>query len=347
MGAVPVEQRGGYEYWLASNVLEMMSEPYGAVLYDNAGQPIRLPGYRVDALTDAAIRYIDDHSRKNAQQPFFLFLSFIEPHHRNRLDDYPAPVGYASRYASRWIPPDLAALGGSSHRDLGGYLGMIRRLDEALGRLRDALRSLDALDNTVILFTSDHGSHFKTRNSEYKRSGHESSIRVPTALSGGCFNGGGRIDPLVSLIDLPPTLLDAAGVPVPPTMQGRSLLPLLRGGSAGANWPNDVFIQISESQVARALRTRRWKYIITAPHKDAWNDCCSDRYVEQALYDLEADPYELENLAGFSSHRALCDRLAQRLVARMRQAGEQPPAIDPAPPCHVEQRQLLPGKYDA
>src|SRR5208282_2879846 len=125
-------------------------------------------------------------------------LSFIEPHHRNRLDDYPAPVGYAARYAGRWIPPDLAALGGSSHRDLGGYLGMIRRLDEALGRLRDALRSLDAFDDTIILFTSDHGCHFKTRNSEYKRSPHESSIRIPMAFGGPGFEGGGQLPELIS-----------------------------------------------------------------------------------------------------------------------------------------------------
>ena len=104
----------------------------------------------------------------------------------------------------RWTPPDLAALGGSTQQHLGGYYGMVKRLDEALGRLRDALRSLDMLDNTIILFTSDHGCHFKTRNNEYKRSCHESSIRVPTAISGPGFNNRGRVDRLVSLVDLPP-----------------------------------------------------------------------------------------------------------------------------------------------
>jgi arylsulfatase A-like enzyme len=214
----PVTQakRGGYEYWLAANALESTSDAYRALVYDNENQPVLLPGYRVDALTDAAIRFID----RRKDQPFYLFLSFLEPHHQNHRDDYPAPEGYQERYLGRWIPPDLAALGGSTHQHLAGYWGMVKRLDEALGRLLDALTSLSLREKTVVLFTSDHACHFKTRNAEYKRSCHESSIRVPTALQGPGFDGGGQIRPLVSLIDLPPTLLDAAGLPVPEGMQG-------------------------------------------------------------------------------------------------------------------------------
>jgi len=82
-------KRGGYKYWLAANALEHSSEPYRTIVYDNDMHPVQLPGYRVDALTDAAIRYVDEHK----DNPFFLFLSFLEPHHQNRSDDYPAPDG--------------------------------------------------------------------------------------------------------------------------------------------------------------------------------------------------------------------------------------------------------------
>jgi len=333
---VPAERRAGYEYWLAANMLEFTSDTYDTLVYDTEGRPVRLPGYRVDALTDAAIRYVDSHQG----EPFFLFVSFLEPHHQNHLDDYPPPVGYREQYTGRWTPPDLAALGGSSARHLGGYYGMVKRLDEALGRLLDALRSLDLLENTVVLFTSDHGCHFKTRNSEYKRSCHESSIRVPTALGGGPFDGGGQIDALVSLIDLPPTLLDAAGLPVPASMEGRSILPLLRANGTGepTPWPEEVFVQISESQVGRAIRTRRWKYCVSAPDRDGWLHSGAERYVEEALYDLEADPYELDNLAGVEAFRAVADDLRRRLIARMAAVGEAQPVIDPAPPRAVEQR---------
>jgi arylsulfatase A-like enzyme len=333
---VPAHQQGGYEYWLGSNVLEFTSRPYNTVMYDGAGNAVKLPGYRVDALTDAAIRYIDAHQ----DRPFYLFLSFLEPHHQNHIDDYVAPDGYRERYTGKWIPPDLAALGGSTHQHIGGYYGLVKRLDEALGRLLDALKSLGLEDDTVVLFTSDHGCHFKTRNSEYKRSCHESSIRVPTALWGPGFDGGGQIRQLVSLVDLPPTLLDAAGLPVPEEMMGRSILPLLRGGTDG--WPEEIFLQISESQVGRAVRTQRWKYSVYAPEGDGGRDPSADPYVEEYLYDLQADPHELTNLVGLRSHQEVSAALRERLVRRMLEAGEAAPTIEPAPARPSGQRCVFP-----
>ncbi|MCZ6632120.1 MAG: sulfatase-like hydrolase/transferase [bacterium] len=318
---VPEEKRGGYEYWLASNVLEFSSDAYNTVMYNNDNEAVKMPGYRVDAQTDAAIRFIDDHQ----DDPFFLFVSYLEPHHQNHLDDYPPPDGYRERYTGGWVPPDLAALGGSTHQHLGGYYGMVKRLDEAFGRLLDALKSLDLVDHTVILFTSDHGCHFKTRNSEYKRSCHESAARVPTAFQGPGFNGGGQIQELVSLIDLPPTLLDAAGISVPEEMEGRSILPLTRGENA--DWPEEVFMQISEAQVGRAVRTHRWKYGVDAPEKHGGQDAGSDIYVEQYLYDLQADPYELANLIGRESHQEVAEVMRERLIRRMVEVGEDAPEI--------------------
>ncbi|NPV09086.1 MAG: sulfatase-like hydrolase/transferase [Anaerolineae bacterium] len=319
--AVPEERRGGFQYWLGSELLEFTSEPYRTVMYDNDNRPVRLPGYRVDALTDAAIRYLDEHQH----EPFFLTISYLEPHHQNHVDDYPPPDGYRERYTGRWIPPDLQALGGSAAQHLGGYFGMVKRLDEAFGRLLDALKSLDLSDNTIVLFTSDHGSHFKTRNAEYKRSCHDSAVRVPTLLTGPGFRGGGQVREMVSLVDLPPTLLDAAGLEVPERMQGRSIMPLLR--REAVDWPEEVFIQISEAQVGRAVRTRRWKYSVVAPDKDPGRDPGSDRYVEDCLYDLEADPYELTNLIHMESHRKVAAVMRERLLRRMVEAGEEWPEI--------------------
>ena len=321
--AVPVELRGGYDYWLASNVLEFTSNAFDTVMFDNDNQRISLPGYRVDALTDAAIRYIDGHR----EAPFFLFTSFIEPHFQNHVDSYPAPDGYEERYRSRWIPPDLMALGGSTHQHLAGYWGMIKRLDEAFGRLRDALRSLDLEKDTIILFTTDHGCHFKTRNGEYKRSCHDSSVRLPTALCGPGFDGGGTIRELSSLVDLPPTLLDAAGLPVPPEMQGRSIVPLIR--KQDVEWPQEAFIQISEAQVGRAIRTERWKYCIDAPDKGTWYEgqAGASLYEEQYLYDLQADPYELNNLVHYDSYDAIRGELKKRLLRWMERVGEEKPEI--------------------
>jgi arylsulfatase A-like enzyme len=331
---VPEEQRGGYQYWLAANVAEFESEPYRTVLYDEDGRAVRLPGYRVDAYTDAAIRFIDQHQG----DPFFLLLSFLEPHHQNHLDDFVPPRGYRRPYQGAWAPPDLAALGGSTQQHLAGYYGMVKRLDEALGRLLDALESTGLAENTVVLFTSDHGCHFKTRNGEYKRSCHESSIRVPTAIIGPGFDGGGQVPQLVSLIDLPPTLLEAAGITPPADYEGRSILPLLRGDSP--DWPEEVFVQISESQVGRSVRTARWKYSVEATDKDGLRDANADRYEETHLYDLQADPYELTNLIGLESHRQVAEVMRGRLLRRMKAAGEAEPEIVAASPRPGGQRRV-------
>ena len=87
------------------------------------------------------------------------------------------------------------------------------------------------------------------------------------------------------MIDLPPTLLACAGIEVPDYMKGRPLQQLVQGEVQ--DWPEEVFLQISESQVGRAIRTKKWKYSVRAVDKDPWKDMGSDVYVEDCLYDLE------------------------------------------------------------
>jgi len=146
--------------------LEFTSEAYSTVLYDNDNNRVQLPGYRADACTDAAIRYVAEQYKMQqaaaqagvVAKPFFLFLSFIEPHHQNRTDDYPAPTGYQeAAQRDLWMPPDLAELKGTAHLQLAGYYGMVRRLDECLGRLQDALHSLPGLAaNTILMQTCEY-----------------------------------------------------------------------------------------------------------------------------------------------------------------------------------------------
>jgi arylsulfatase A-like enzyme len=97
------------------------------------------------------------------------------------------------------------------------------------------------------------------------------------------------------------------------------------------DWPQDVFLQISESQVGRAIRTKRWKYAVYAPDKSGVKDADSDQYVEQFLYDLDADPHERNNLVADPAYASVRAELAKRLVRRMIEAGEDQPAINPCP----------------
>ena len=187
---------------------------------------------------------------------------------------------------------------------------------------QDALLSLGLTENTVVMYTSDHGNHFKTRNAEYKRSCHEASIRVPTLFTGPGFDGRGPHDGMVSLIDLPPTLLDAAGIQVPASMQGGSIL---RRSS-----PEEIFIQVSEDHIGRALRTERWKYEVVVPNGDGWNAMNGPVYAEAILYDLSADPHELNNLVASPDHADVRAELRTRLLRRIAEAGEPVPEIVPA-----------------
>ena len=373
-GPVPKEARLGYDHWLASNILEFTSDAYRTRLYDEENTPVDLYGYRVDACVDAGMRQITRLARDDA--PFFTFISLLEPHHQNSRDDYPAPDGGREPYEGQWMPPDLAALSGAgtrsnAHSQIAGYYGMVKRIDDALGRLQDLLVSLGIAENTLLLFTSDHGCHFKTRNSEYKRSLHEASIRVPTMFSGGPFAGGGAPPELISHIDLPPTLLDACGIPVPETFEGRSILPLLArrrpgpsgsggsGGSGGSRgsrgsraspWPEEVYIQISEAEIGRAIRTKRWKYGVRAPGSfqtaAAFETPTAQTMQETFLYDLYSDPHELNNLIEFESHRELAESLRRRLLARVQATGEPVPEI--LPPDRIrpaEQLQISSEEY--
>jgi arylsulfatase A-like enzyme len=328
-GPVTREFRGGYDFWRASNALEFTSHPNDGILFDNDNKPIRLHGYRVDAMTDIALDYL----RRPHQKPFLLFLSYLEPHFQNDMARFVAPDGYAERYRNGYIPPDLArdtSAQADWKQELPDYYGCCKSLDENLGRVRAELLRLGLAENTIVVFTSDHGCHFRTRNDEYKRSCHESSVRIPLVWSGPGFAGGKTLKELVSLVDVPTTLMSACGIPIPPGLHGRDMTKLLsRDGAAG--WRRDVFIQISESHVARALRTSRWKYSAQAPDADGLKDPAGQVYLDEALYDLEADPYEQVNLIGQPRYADILVQLRRRLIELIVEAGEERPVVLPAP----------------
>jgi arylsulfatase A-like enzyme len=132
------------------------------------------------------------------------------------------------------------------------------------------------------------------------------------------------IPDLVSLIDLPPAILNVGEIETPDYMRGRPLQDLLEGEAT--DWPEEVFLQISESQVGRAIRTKKWKYSVRAPGKEG-SVPNSDTYAEDFLYDLEADPHERNNLVQSKEHVDIRERLSEVLKNRMVQAGEQEPTI--------------------
>lgn len=322
--AIPEEYRGGYrDYWMAADVLEFTSHGYNGYVFDKDNVRHDFIGYRADCINNYAIDYL--HNRQT-DKPFFLFISQIEPHHQNDRGIFEGPDGSKERFADYEVPGDLIGTGGDWKVNYPDYLGQCHSLDANVGRLVDTLKTTGDWDNTILIYTSDHGSHFCTRNSEYKRSCHDGCTHIPMIICGPGFRGGKVIDELVSLLDIPATLLDCAGIPVPADFRRHSLKPLAEG--TAENWPETIFMQISESQVGRAIRTKDWKYSVRAVG-DGNRDSCADIYYEDYLYDLNADPHERSNLAADPAYAEVRARLAQILKSEMQQAGEAVPEVLP------------------
>ncbi len=328
VGFVKPEWRGGFmDLWEAANALEHTTHPYEGTIYDGDGQEITYKDeYRVDFITDRAERFL----RQKHDRPFFLFISQLEPHQQNDWDNrIIGPKGSTDRFQNSFVPPDLRNLPGNWQQELPDYYGACEAIDASVGRVRKILDEEKLADNTIFVFLSDHGCHFMTRNQEYKRSVHNAPRRIPLLIHGPGFEGTQLISQMVGIIDMAPTLLEAAGVAIPATMKGTSILPLLRDEKARATWPNEHLIQISESMTGRAIRTRDWTYCV-AEITGATDQPAAKVYQEYQMYDQRNDPYEQVNLAGRKEFRKQADELQAKLKKLMVAAGEPEPVIRPA-----------------
>lgn len=323
--AIPPGRRGGYrDLWMAADSLEATSGPYEGHLFDGDGNRVELHGYRVDAITDLAIAAL---CCRSDDRPRLLFVSYLEPHHQNNRFRSIGPKGWARRFADHDVPADLVGRFGDWRWNYPEYLACCASIDANLGRLVQTLKDSGELDRTLVVYSSDHGSHFRTRNLEYKRTAHDASIRVPLVLRGPGFRGGMRVGSLTSNLDLVPTLVAAAGGGDP----GLHGVPLQRV-MAGEVDRDAVLVQLSESQVGRALRTRDHTYSVKAPGVDPWagyRRSASEEYREHLLYDMGSDAAQRHNLVGDPSTAALRADLAQRLCDEIEHVEGVRPRIRP------------------
>ena len=310
--AIPKQYRGGYkDFWVASDILEGTSHGYGGHMFDIDGNKVSWDEdvYRADFLTDLTTDYIGNYQE---DKPFFLFLSYLEPHHQNDRKTYEGPHGSQEKWSDFKVPGDLEPfVDGDWAEEYPDYLGCCHNLDQNVGKIRQAVKDKGLDDNTIIIYLSDHGSHFKTRNSEYKRSCHDSSIRIPFVIYDPRAKAGQVIDDHASIIDVVPTLLKAAGMNVPSYMQGQPLQDLYIDN---AKKDNVSFIQISESQIGRAIRTDTWTYSVSAPDQSGLMEKESAVYQEEFLYNLVDDPNQLENLVANADLKPVKEKLRQLLL---------------------------------
>ncbi|MFX0101379.1 MAG: sulfatase-like hydrolase/transferase [Candidatus Hodarchaeota archaeon] len=342
--AIPEDRRGGYvDYWLGVNALEHSSHGYNGMkdeswgdgpfpkgfMFDGDGNKVEFEGYRVDAQTDFVLDYI---KTRDGKKPWFLFVSYIEPHHQNDHGRYEGPGGSKERFAVKKedVPGDLWGADwlnkGDWEENYPDYLGQCWSLDRNVGRMVSCLEERGMLDNTLIIYTSDHGSHFHTREGEYKRNCCDGCLHIPMIIKGPGFENGTRIKSQVSLLDLAPTILEAAGAPVPSHLRGYALQQLLEQDPP-KGWREEIFSQISGPQVGRLIRTGKWKYSVRAPGLTSGPFSRSDLYVEEFLFDLENDLFERENLVNVLELEEVRSELSNRLKERMVKIGEKEPVI--------------------
>ena len=316
--AIPRELRGGYTgFWRAADVLEFTSHGYDGFVFDENGQRVDFKGYRADCINDMALEFLDGYT---GEKPFFMTVSQIEPHHQNDRRHYEGPEGSKERFKNFILPEDLKALGGNAAEEYPDYLGQCASLDENLGRLVAKLKEKGLYENTVIIFASDHGSHFLTRNrdehrngyDDYKRSCHDACLHVPLVIAGGPYRGGRAVEELVSTASLPKTILALAGVDVGDAMIGENLLDVVE--KKADNRPNEIFAQISESRVGRCIRTARYTYSVYAPGVNGGAAAASDRYADDFLYDMDQDPHQLNNVVADPAYAQVKAELRKRLL---------------------------------
>lgn len=330
--AIPREFRGGYSgYWRASDLLEFTSHGYDGYVFDENNNRIDFKGYRPDCITDMALEYFD---QRDPEKPFFMTISQIEPHHQNDHGHYEGPKGSREKFRNFILPHDLEVLGGDAAQEYPDYLGQCFSLDENLGRLVEKLKEKDLYENTIIIYASDHGSHFRTRNrdghlngyDDYKRTCHDAALHVPLVICGGPFRGGLTVSDLVSTESLPKTILAMAGIDVGDKMIGENLLDVVQNNTY--NRKNQIFAQISESRVGRCIRTPEFLYAVYAPDVNGGEAAASDRYADDYLYDLRKDPWQLDNIVADPAYSEEKQKLRRELLDWIERAEGYRPIIN-------------------
>lgn len=282
---------------------------------------------------DTSIEFLENHAAKS-DNPFFMYVSFHAPH-----DPRQSPKKFVDMY-----PPDQIAIppnylpehpfdqGDHKLRDerlapfprtkeavrvhLAEYYAIITHADHHIGRILDALERSGKADNTIIIFSADHGLAVGQHGLMGKQNQYDHSVRMPLIFVGPGIPQRKRLDALVYLQSAFATTCEMAGIPTPDTVQFPSLLPLLQGKKERLH--DSIYGAYRHLQ--RMVRTERWK-LIRYPHVQ-----------KTQLFDIQSDPWERKNLADDPKYADVVKDMTARLKAWMRKTGDKLDLDNPQPP---------------
>lgn len=327
-----------YTQWLHQKHLRYEKQPFQDSAYVESGMPPE--HHHTKWCAQKAIDFIEAYA--DFQRPWLFSVNIFDPHHPfdpppeylkrylDKLDEIPLPTytrGELSNKSPFQRQDHEGAYGGQAglpfdkmtdrdHRLVrAAYWAMCDFIDDQVGAILEALDKTGQTDDTLVIFMSDHGEMLGDHGIYLKGPYfYEQAIRVPLILSWpGRIASGRRIQSLTQLVDLAPTLLDAANLSPFPAMQGRSLWPLLTDVDSQDGDQEDVYCEYYNAMpwhknpkaYGTMLRTERYKIVLT--HGLSTGE----------LYDLEKDPDEVRNLWDLPEHAAVKSQLLQRLCDRM------------------------------
>jgi iduronate 2-sulfatase len=261
-----------------------------------------------------------DLLEKHASERFFLAVGLVRPHYpmvapRQYFDPYPwqqmllppqqtgdlddiPKLGLASTISSR---NPIGKYPDNQKRMWSGYYAAVSFMDAQVGRILDQLDRLGLRENTAVVFTSDHGYHLGDHQFWQKSNLHEQVLRVPLVISTPTLPAG-ESDSVVELVDLFPTLAELAGLPTPQSVQGKSLLPILKDPDA------EVKSHALSFHQGHSLRNSAWHYM---RYRDG----------SRELYDMKRDEGEFDNLADDDDYQNIVSQLDRELDRSLREKG--------------------------
>lgn len=317
---IPKDRRHGFDYW---KVLECTHDYNHSPYFGDTDEKKYWTGYDAFAQTDCAIEYIKNYKSKN---PFLMVLSWGPPHNPYET----APQEFRNLYN----PDDIILRENvaendrkAAQNDLAGYYAHISALDHALEKLFYAAQSKGIEDDTIFIYTSDHGDMHYSQGTMRKQRPWEESIRVPFLLHYPRLFGNQHMemDELFNSPDIMPTLLGLCGIEVPKTVEGINFAPFLRGEELNFHveatmieciQPFGEFLKeydgrygdlrLTGGREYRGIRTPRYTYV-------------KDRNSEWLLYDNQNDPFQKENLCGNLKYQALQEELDAKLKQMLKE----------------------------
>lgn len=313
----PGPRRLGFDDWAAYNCSHAY---FNCKYYRDTDELIRVDGYEPTVQTDLAIEFIEKTDQDD--RPFLLALSWGPPHDPypqvpQRFRDMFDPESIVLRPNVKLDADNPLAHQLDPRRTTADYYAAITALDEELGRLLKRLNELKLDDNTLVIFTSDHGDMLWSHGWMKKQAPFDESIRVPFIARGPGVDAAAQSHGLFSLVDLTPTLLTMMGLTVPQTMQGHDRSGLLTGDQHASADAVLITNQLTCDESAKQ-NMPEWRGVRTAHHT----------YVEQVggipwlLYDNQSDPYQVNNRVNDPLLHDLQTRLKERLYALLQESND-------------------------